>query len=214
MDFERSSAPFGAGVSTLGGVRAGLRRLGLVLLAACALAAGAQSLPTRVSSQSVVLPAVSLQGSDGIERPLSRALDDGRPTVVTFMYSSCATVCPITNQTLVQFEQLLGAERPKVNTVSISIDPTYDTVQRLADYARRTRASGAYFTGDPEASEAVQRAFNVWRGGEKMNHQPVFLLRPHGRAPWTRVDGLVSPKELLAVYRGLSRSAESRAELR
>ena len=116
------------------------------------------------------------------------------------MYSSCATVCPIVSQTLVQFEQLLGAQRNRVNTVSITIDPTHDTVQQLAQHARRTGAAGSFYTGDPAASEAVQRAFNVWRGGDKMNHPAVFLIRPSGKAAWVRVDGLVTPGELLQIF--------------
>lgn len=169
----------------------------------CAQAQAAES-SWKLSEQRYKIPAMSLVGADGVARPMARALDDGRATVLTFMYSSCATVCPIVNETMVQFEQLLGADRAQVNTVSISIDPTFDTVQRLADHARRTGASGAFFTGDPAASEAVQRAFNAWRGGDKMNHQPVFLLRAKGAGTWLRIDGLVSPRELLKVYRSVA----------
>ena len=156
------------------------------------------------------MPSVVLVGADGRARPAAQALDDGRPTVLTFMYSSCATVCPLVNQTMLEFERQLGAERPRVNTVSITIDPTHDTVQRLADHARRTGAGGAFYTGDPAASEAVQRAFNAWRGGDKMNHTPVFLLKARGSATWTRVDGLVTPRDLLQIYRGLSGPAPAR----
>ena len=191
-----------------------------IFIAAVALFWGLSSLASsayaqeRISLQSIqryTLPPISLQGADGAIRPLAKVLDDGRPVVLTFMYSSCATVCPITNQTLVQFEQLLGAERPRVNTVSISIDPTYDSVQKLSDYAKRTGATGSFYTGDPGASEAVQRAFNVWRGGEKMNHKPVFLLKARSATSWVRIDGLVTPKELLAAYRQLDQAPSTQA---
>lgn len=160
------------------------------------------------------LPMVRLVGADGSARSAQQALDDGRPTVLTFMYSSCATVCPIVNQTMVEFERLLAAERGQVNTVSITIDPTHDTVQKLAEHARRSGAAGAFYTGDPGASEAVQRAFNAWRGGDKMNHTPVFLLKAAHASVWTRIDGLISPRELLQVYRGLGRPADPRRTAR
>lgn len=186
------------------------------LMLACTLWGGAhaqakQERSWQQSIQRYSLPQTQLQGADGAIRPLAKVLDDGRPVVLTFMYSSCATVCPITNQTLVQFEQLLGTERSKVNTVSISIDPTYDSVQKLAEYALRTGSKGAFYTGDPGASEAVQRAFNVWRGGDKMNHKPVFLLRARGSDAWVRVDGLVTPQELLSVYKGLAVASVAQA---
>ena len=155
----------------------------------------------QVSVQTYSVPAVKLVDADGVSRPLAKALDDGRPVVMTFMYSSCTTVCPIVNQTLVQFEHLLAADRPKVNTVSISIDPTHDTVQKLAEHAKRSGASGAFYTGDPGVSELVQRAFNVWRGGDKMNHKAVFLMKAPGVAGWVRIDGLITPAELLSIYK-------------
>ena len=157
------------------------------------------------SEHRYTLPALRLQRADGRVLTLSEALADGRPVVMTFMYGSCATVCPITNQTLVAFEQALGAELPQVNVVSISIDPDHDSVRRLAEHARRTGARGSFFTGDPAASEAVQRAFDAWRG-DKMNHKPVFLLSANPQRQWVRLDGLVLPDRLMAEFRRLRRA--------
>jgi protein SCO1/2 len=111
-------------------------------------------------------------------------------------------VCPITNQTLIEFERLLGVARHEVHTVSISIDPDHDSVRKLSDYARRTGALGSFYTSDPATSESVQRIFDVWRG-DKMNHQPVFLLSTNRQKKWVRLDGLVTPRELLAEYQRL-----------
>lgn len=157
------------------------------------------------SEHRYALPPLRLQRADGRVLTLSDALADGRPVVMTFMYGSCATVCPITSQTLVAFEQALGPELPQVNVVSISIDPDHDSVRRLAEHARRTGARGSFFTGDPAASEAVQRAFDAWRG-DKMNHQPVFLLSADPQRQWVRLDGLVLPGRLMAEFRRLRRT--------
>lgn len=165
-------------------------------------ATGARTDGVLRSERQYPLPALRLQRADGQVLALKDALADGRPVVLTFMYSSCATVCPITSQTLVAFEQALGPELPRVNVVSISIDPDHDTVRRLAAHARQTGARGSFFTGDPAASEAVQRAFDAWRG-DKMNHQPVFLLSADPLRHWVRLDGLVLPDRLLAEFRRL-----------
>ena len=153
------------------------------------------------SQRSYRLPAVWLQRADGSRQTLQQALSDGRPVVLSFMFSSCATVCPITNQTLAAFSQLLGDRQAAVNIVSISIDPDHDSVNRLADYAKRTGAAGSFYTSDPGTSEAVQRAFDVWRG-DKMNHQPVFLVTTNPTEKWLRIEGLVTPRQLLADYLG------------
>jgi protein SCO1 len=148
------------------------------------------------------LPALRLQRADGATLALKDALFDGRPVVLSFMFSSCTTVCPITNQTLVAFEGLLGADARKVNVVSISIDPDHDSVGRLARYAKETGAKGNFFTSDPATSEAVQRAFEAWRG-DKMNHQPVFLLNTRSDRKWLRLEGLVTPGQLVSEYKNL-----------
>jgi protein SCO1/2 len=186
--------------------RKSLLALGLVALLAAGsgTAAADETLPGGVqrSVRSYALPALKLQGADGVGRTLKEALSGGRPVVMTFMYSSCTTVCPITNQTLVAFEELLAAEGGRANTVSISIDPDHDSVKKLATLARQTGARGSFYTGDPAASESVQRAFDAWRG-DKMNHQPVFLLSTRPDRQWVRLDGLVTPRQLLAEYKRL-----------
>lgn len=158
---------------------------------------GTAGADVRRSLQTVSLPTgIRLDRADGTRLSLRDALFDGRPVVLSFMYSSCATVCPVTNQTLVALETALGERRPQVNTVSVSIDPDHDSVQALSDYARRTGARGSFFTSDPASSESVQRAFDVWRG-DKMNHQPVFLIGTAPDKPWVRLDGLVSARRLM-----------------
>lgn len=157
----------------------------------------------RRSVRSVRLPDVPpLQASDGRVQRLHEVLFDGRAVVLTFMFSSCTTVCPVSNQTLVALEEALGADADRVRTVSLSIDPDHDTVRQMAAYARRSGRIGAFYTSDPGTSEAVQRAFDVWRG-DKMNHPPVFLIGTGPDRPWVRLDGTASPRELLDELRRL-----------
>lgn len=171
--------------------------------AALTTAEPATSATVQRSEHHYAVPArLQVQRSDGRFESLKSALADGRPVVMSFMYSSCATVCPITNQTLLAFSKLLGDSPSAANVVSISIDPDHDTAQRLAAYARLTGGAGSYLSSDPATSEAVQRSFDVWRS-DKMNHQPVFLLRATPDSPWVRLDGLVSPQRLLSEFRRL-----------
>jgi protein SCO1 len=186
--------------------------LGLLLAQALAWPALAQPQPAAGSGgapavqrsvRQISLPVgLRLQRADGAVVGLRQALSDGRPVVLSFMYSSCATVCPITNQTLVEFARQLGSDAARVNIVSISIDPDHDSVSKLAEYARRTGNRGSFLTSDPATSEAVQRAFDAWRG-DKMNHQPGFFLTRQPDRGWVRLDGLVTPRQLLDEYRRL-----------
>jgi protein SCO1/2 len=60
--------------------------------------------------------------------------------------------------------------------------------------------SGSIYTGSVEASLAAQRAFNV-RRGDKMRHTAITLMRIAPDKPWVRIEGFVTPGELLQLYR-------------
>lgn len=150
------------------------------------------------------IPDVRLVRDDGKVVSLPEEMNDGRPVVLNFIFTTCSTLCPLMSQTLAQFDHELGAERGHVHLMSISIDPEQDTVARLHEYARKFHAGPEWqhYTGTAQASLAAQRAFNVWRG-DKMGHSAVTLVRAAPGKPWLRIDGLVTPDDLLAQYRHL-----------
>ena len=145
------------------------------------------------------LPAVSLVREDGKPVVLAEELNDSRPVVLTFIYTTCTTVCPLTSQTLAEVQRRLGTSRGSVHLVSISIDPEQDTPAKLREYAQRFGAGPQWqhYTGTLAASQAVQRAFDVYRGN-KMDHAPVVLVRPAPGASWVRIDGFATANQLLA----------------
>ncbi|NTX31260.1 SCO family protein [Burkholderia pyrrocinia] len=148
------------------------------------------------------LPSVDLVRDDGKTVSLVKEVDDGRPVILTFIYTTCTTICPMISQTLERLQGELGPDRDKVHIVSISIDPEQDTPERLKAYAARFEAGPEWqhYTGTVEASIAAQRAFNVFRG-DKMAHTPVTFMRAAPGQPWLRIDGFATPTELLAAYR-------------
>lgn len=145
------------------------------------------------------LPAVSLVREDGKPVVLADELNDSRPVVLTFIYTTCTTVCPLTSQTLAELQRKLGPSRDSVRLVSISIDPEQDTPAKLREYAQRFGAGPEWrhYTGSLAASQAVQRAFGVYRGN-KMDHAPVILVRTAPGASWVRIDGFATSDQLLA----------------
>jgi protein SCO1/2 len=156
------------------------------------------------------IPAVHLVRDDGKEVSLADEIDDGRPVVLNFIFTTCSSICPLMSQTFAQFDRQLGAERSRVHLMSISVDPEEDTPARLREYARKFHAGPEWqhYTGTVEASLAAQRAFNVWRG-DKMSHTPITLLRAAPGRPWVRIDGFVTPSELVRLYRQQLESAQT-----
>jgi protein SCO1/2 len=163
-------------------------------------AGAAMSLVKR--TQQVALPDLQVVRMDGKRMKLAAALDDGRPIVLNFIYTSCTAICPVTSQVLMEFREQIGAERDRINMVSISIDPEQDSPKRLTQYAKRFGSAGtwAHYTGSTQDSETIQRAFEAWRG-DKMNHQPLTFIRAVQGGPWLRLDGFMSPGDLVSEYR-------------
>jgi protein SCO1/2 len=156
------------------------------------------------SSVSYEPPEVTMVRADGKSVSLPRELDDGRPVLLNFIFTTCSSICPLTSRTLEEFQRKLGAGAAKVHMMSISIDPEQDTPARLREYARKFHAGPAwhYYTGTVAASLAAQKAFDVYRG-EKMSHTPVTLMRAAPGKPWLRIEGFVTPDELVDDYQKL-----------
>ncbi|GAB3669765.1 SCO family protein [Ramlibacter alkalitolerans] len=150
------------------------------------------------------LPAITLVRADGSSAAFPQEIDDGRPVLLNFIYTSCTAICPILSQSFAEFQHRLGGAREQVRMVSVSIDPEEDTPRRLTEYAKRFDAGRqwGFYTGSLAASVTLQKAFQSYFG-DKMHHRPVTFLRAAPGQPWVRLDGFTSPDELLAEYRRL-----------
>jgi protein SCO1/2 len=150
------------------------------------------------------LPAVTLVRADGAKASFPQEIDDGRPVVLDFIYTTCTAICPILSQTFAEFQHKLGAERDQVHMVSVTIDPEEDTPKRLSQYARNFDAGKqwGFYTGTLASTVTLQKAFKTYFG-DKMHHRPVTFLRAAPGQPWVRLDGFTSPDELMAEYRRL-----------
>jgi protein SCO1 len=164
-------------------------------------AASARLLTT---SAEYTVPDIQLVRDDGKSVSLPAEMNDGRPVLLNFIFTSCGTICPLMSQIFAQFQHRLGPDGGGVHLMSISIDPEQDTPARLREYAAQFGAGAGWqhYTGTLQASLAAQRAFDVYRG-DKMSHSPVTLLRAAPGQPWRRIDGFVTPDQLLREYRTL-----------
>ncbi|HYK92309.1 MAG TPA: SCO family protein [Acidobacteriota bacterium] len=155
------------------------------------------------------IPQVKLVRADGKTVSLPEELNDGRPVVLNFIFTTCTTICPVMSQTFARLEKMLGAERGKVHLVSITLDPEEDTPARLTEYARRLQAGPEwqYYTGTVQAIKATEMAFGLYIGN-KMTHTPLTLLRTAPGKPWLRINGFATADDLLWEIRNHDMPAE------
>lgn len=150
------------------------------------------------------MPTVAVQRQDGQKQDFRRVVDDGRPVMLNFIFTSCTAICPVTSQVFSEVRERLDKLRDEVHVVSISIDPEHDTPQRLTEYAKRFSSGGAwtFLTASQGDATTIQKSFAAYQG-DKMNHVPVTFLRAAPGKAWVRLDGFASPSLLVTEIKAL-----------
>ena len=150
------------------------------------------------------LPDVSLIDQHG--QAISLASLKGKPVLIDFIYTSCASTCPVLTSKIAAVARELGpALGANVTIVSITLDPEHDTPAQLASYAKSQGAnsnSWRFLTGKPADIDQVLAAFKLRRmreaDGSIMHSVSAFLLGPDGHQirQYNALD--VSPKAVAA----------------
>lgn len=150
------------------------------------------------------LPDTQLLQADGSRTSLQQALNDDKPIMLNFIYTTCTAVCPIMSGSFAEVQKQLHeeAKRGDFRMLSISIDPEYDTPEKLAAYAQKYRSAENwdFFSGQLADIVELQKAFDSYRGN-KMNHVPITFMRAHADAPWVRLEGFASAKDIVKEYK-------------
>jgi protein SCO1/2 len=166
-----------------------------------------QNAAVKRSMREVTLAATPMVRQDGSKTTLAKELDGKKPTVLAFIYTSCTTVCPVTSQILSRFQDLLGADLKNVRILSVSIDPEYDTPERLLAYSKQfdAKPQWQHYTGSLANSVAIQKAFGAYRG-DKMNHVPLMFINGGGKNSWVQLEGFPKAEQVLQEFREQSKS--------
>lgn len=99
-------------------------------------------------SPRVVAPPLSLTDENGARVDL--ADDRGDAVFVTFLYTNCPDVCPLTTEHLkTALDQMPAAERKRVRIIAVSVDPKGDTPSAVRRFLARHRMTGrmSYLVG-------------------------------------------------------------------
>jgi protein SCO1/2 len=115
------------------------------------------------------LPAFRLTDQAG--RPFGSEELEGRTWVASFIFTRCDTICPAITARMARIQDRTRNLGTAFHLVSFSVDPEFDTPERLEAYARAHRASPrlwSFLTG-PEAAvkEAVVGGLKVALGRER-----------------------------------------------
>ncbi len=148
------------------------------------------------------IPDVTLVDQHGVKHNLPELLTNNKPVIVSYIFTTCTTICPVLTATLASAYNDLSETNPSPTIVSISIDPQEDTPAKLLEYAKKygKRRDWYFLTGDPGSIEITQRSMNAYRGS-KLNHAPLTYIKPPSSSHWVRIEGFTSAGALVNEYR-------------
>jgi protein SCO1/2 len=134
-------------------------------------------------------PAFTLADQSGAS--VSLAALAGHPVVLTFLYTHCPTVCPLTAEKLHAAVVALGGQAAQVDWLAVSMDPAGDTPQAARDFVAAHHLTGTlrYLLGTQAQLAPLWAAYHiaVLSSGDAMaqsgpitHNVGVYLLDKHG----------------------------------
>lgn len=121
----------------------------------------------------------ALRDQDG--RLVSLAALRGRPVILTFMYSTCRTECPLTTQQIRGALDDTGLAPP---VLAVSVDPEADTAPSARRFLVAQRMSGRmdFLLGTRARLRPIWKAYGIQPQGHGFEHSAyVFVLDRTGR---------------------------------
>ena len=129
--------------------------------------------------KAVPIEPFSLQDENG--RPVTLSALRGRPAILTFLYTSCRDICPLTAQQIRGALDLNGRDIP---VVAISVDPKGDTPESVKRWLARQQLDGriTWGLGSESQLQKVWRDYGIAPQTNRSDHSAyVFVLDRDGR---------------------------------
>lgn len=122
----------------------------------------------------------------------------GKTVAINFVFTTCTAICPSLAATFRRVQQEAATRGIEVELISISVDPSTDTPERLHDFASKFKAGPGwtFVTGDKGRIDLVLQALGA-AVSNKNDHTPMILIGNDSSDYWTRAYGLTSPTKIV-----------------
>ena len=156
---------------------------------------------TTADATSVRIQETVVMNQDGQRLDFYKDLVKGKTVAINFIFTTCTTVCPPLTATFRRVQQMLGERAGRdVSLISISVDPTTDTPERLKAFAEKFKAGPGwtFVTGGQHEINALLRSLGV-ATADKADHTSTILVGNEPAGHWTRAYGLSPAATLVKV---------------
>jgi cytochrome oxidase Cu insertion factor (SCO1/SenC/PrrC family) len=153
---------------------------------------------TPASFSSAKIPNTSIYDQNGKQLNFYNDLVKGKTVAINFIFTTCTASCPPLTATFRRVQQDAEKRGLPLQLISISVDPTVDTPERLHAFAEKFNAAPGwtFVTGDKGEIDSLLQALGA-AVANKNDHTPMIMIGNDGADYWTRAYGLSSPSQLV-----------------
>jgi protein SCO1 len=165
----------------------------IVCIFGCSVQGQDQSAPVALS-----VPDIELVNQDGWHVRFNSHVVEGRIAIVTGFFTTCSSMCPITQEKLSQVARLLGPRLGKdVVIVSVSVDAENDTPARMKDWAEKfhTGPGWTLLSGNRAEVDTLLKSLGLFVE-LRQRHQSALMVGSAATG-WVRISSW-TPSEKLA----------------
>ncbi len=135
-------------------------------------------------------PAPAFRLIDQFGQTVTLAQFRGRAVVLAFIDDQCATICPLTMESMVGAERLLGAAAARhMVLLAVNVNPTATSVADVRQYsaAHGLMNRWLFLTGSPATLARVWKQYGIYTAviHGVVDHTPaLYVIAPNGRERW------------------------------
>lgn len=147
---------------------------------------------------STKIPNAHVYDQNGNQLNFYNDLVKGKTVAINFIFTTCTASCPPLTATFRKVQQNAAERGLPLQLISISVDPTVDTPERLHAFAEKFNAGPGwtFVTGDKGVIDSLLNGLGAGVTN-KNDHTPMIMIGNDGVDYWTRAYGLSSPSQLV-----------------
>ncbi|MGZ4829168.1 MAG: SCO family protein [Candidatus Angelobacter sp.] len=172
----------------------------IVCIFGCSLRGQDQSAPVALS-----VPDIEVVNQDGRHVRFNSQVVDGRIAIVTGFFTTCSSMCPITQEKLAQVARQLGPRLGKdVVIVSVSVDAENDTPARMKNWGEKFHIGPGWtlVSGNRAEVDTLLKSLGLFVPLPQ-RHQSALMVGGTASG-WVRVSSWTSSEKLVKLVESMS----------
>ncbi len=131
-------------------------------------------------------PAPNFQLTDQAGKSVSLAQFKGKPVVLTFLYTHCPDVCPLTAERLHSTMLKLGSQAQNVGILAVSTDPKRDTAEEAINFSKAHNMQNYwhFLIGKEQTLAPIWSEYSIYaqQQQQQVNHtMALYVIDKQGR---------------------------------